>query len=83
MVHIWYKKKKLKKINIVHFRSLSALNMQKHFLFLSSFEHVNFTINEKYFKKHYDNPNCYDSLVIFQTYKNAIIRSVHSLEWLL
>jgi hypothetical protein len=32
--------------------------MQKHFLFVSSFEHV-----------------------IFQTYKNAILKSVHSLGW--
>jgi hypothetical protein len=31
--------------------------MQKHFLFVSSFEHVNFAINKKYSKKHYDNPN--------------------------
>jgi hypothetical protein len=61
---------------------LSALNMQKHFLFVSSFEHVNFLINEKYSKKLYDNPNYYASLVIFQTYKNAILKSVHSLGWL-
>jgi hypothetical protein len=62
---------------------LSALNMQKHFLFVSNFEHVNFVINEKYSKKLYDNPNYYASLVIFQTYKNAISESVHSLGWLL
>jgi hypothetical protein len=57
--------------------------MQKHFLFVSSFEHVNFAINEKYSIKHYDNPNYYASLVIFQTYKNAILKNVHSLGWLL
>jgi hypothetical protein len=62
---------------------LSALNMQKHFLFVSSFEHVNFTINGKYFKNIYDNPNYYASLVIFQTFKNAILKNVHSLGWLL
>jgi hypothetical protein len=28
---------------------LNALNMQKHFLFVSSFEHVKISINEKYF----------------------------------
>jgi hypothetical protein len=39
--------------------------MQKHFLFVLSFEHVKFTIDEKYFKKNYDNPNYYASLVIF------------------
>jgi len=50
--------------------------MQKYFLFLSSFEHENFAINGKYSKKHYDNPNYYASLLIFQIYKNAILRSV-------
>jgi hypothetical protein len=50
---------------------------------VSSFEHVNFAINGKYSKKNYDNPNYYASLVIFQTYKNAILRNVHSLRWLL
>jgi hypothetical protein len=29
--------------------------MQKHFLFVVSFEHVNFAINGKYFQKNYDN----------------------------
>jgi hypothetical protein len=48
-----------------------------------NFEHVNFTINEKYSKKNYDNPNYYVSLVIFQTYKNAVLKNVHSLGWLL
>jgi hypothetical protein len=48
-----------------------------------SFEHVTFTINEKYFKKIYDNPNYFASLVIFQTYKNVVLRSVHSLGWFL
>jgi hypothetical protein len=46
---------------------------------VSRFENVNFAINGKYSKKHYDNPNYYASLVIFQTYKNAILKSVHSL----
>jgi hypothetical protein len=69
------------KTRIVHSRSLNGLNMQKHFWFVSNFEHVNFAINETYSKKHYDNPNYYASLVIFQTYKNAILRSVHSLRW--
>jgi hypothetical protein len=32
---------------IVHSQGLSALNMQDHFLFMSSFEHVNFVINGK------------------------------------
>jgi hypothetical protein len=39
---------------------------------VSSFEHVNFAINGKYSKEIYDNTNYYASLVIFQTYKNAI-----------
>ncbi len=49
---------------------------------MSSFEHINFAINEKYSQKYYDNPNYYASLVIFQTYKNVILKNVHSLEWL-
>jgi hypothetical protein len=48
--------------------------MQKHFLFVSSFEHVNFAINGKYFLNNYDNPNYYDSLVIFQTYKKCVFK---------
>jgi len=53
------------------------------FLFLLSFEHVNFVINEKYSQKDYENPNYYASLMIFQTYKNAILRNVHLLGQLL
>jgi hypothetical protein len=49
-----------------------CFNMQKHFKFVSSFGHINFKNNEKYSKRNYDNPNYYASLVIFQTYKNAI-----------
>jgi hypothetical protein len=49
---------------------------------VSSFEHANATINGKYSQKHYDNPNYYVSLMIFQRYKNAILKSVHSLGWL-
>jgi hypothetical protein len=41
----------LKKIGIVYFQGLSVLNMQKHFKFVLSFEHVKFAINEKYSKK--------------------------------
>jgi hypothetical protein len=77
------KKGRLKKIGTIHFRGLNALNMQKHFWFVSSFEHVKFAINKIYSKKNYDNPNYYFSLVIFQTYKNVVLRSVHSLGWLL
>jgi hypothetical protein len=53
------------------------------FLFVSSCEHIKFSINGKYSKKLYDNPNSYASLVIFQTYKNAILKSDHSLGWFL
>jgi hypothetical protein len=49
---------------------------------VSSFEHINFAFNEKYSKNFYDNPKYYISLVIFQTYKNAILKTVHSLGWL-
>jgi hypothetical protein len=53
------------------------------FLRFDYFEHVNFAINEKYSKGNYHNSNYYVSLVIFQTYKNVILRNVHSLWWLL
>jgi hypothetical protein len=43
---VWKKKKKKKN---VHSWGLSVLNMQKHFWFMSNFEHVNFVINGKYF----------------------------------
>jgi hypothetical protein len=33
------------------------MNMQNHFGFVSSFEHVNFAINGKYSKTFYDNSN--------------------------
>ncbi len=77
------KKGCLKKTKIVHSWGFNALNMQKQFWFVLSVENVNFAINGKYFQKHYDNPNHYASLAIFQTYKNAILRNVHSLRWLL
>jgi hypothetical protein len=41
---------------------------------VSNFEHVNFAINGEYSKKLFDNLNYYASLVIFQTYKNAVLR---------
>jgi len=55
------KKRHLPKTKTIHFRGLSALNMQKQFWFVSSFEHVNF-VNSK---KNYANPNYYVSIVIF------------------
>jgi hypothetical protein len=42
-----------------------------------------FAINGKYSHKNYENPNYYVSFVIFQTYKNAILRNINSLERLL
>jgi hypothetical protein len=45
---------------------------------VSSFEHINFAIIGKYSKKHYENPSHYASLVIFQTYKNVVLKNVHS-----
>jgi len=32
-------------------------------------------------KKIYDNPKYYVSFMIFQTYKNIVLRNVHSLGW--
>jgi hypothetical protein len=80
--HLVEKKDVQTKTKIVHFQGLNALNMQKHFWLVSSFEHVNFVINGKYSKLFYDNPNNYVSLVIFQTYKNVVLRNVHPLGWL-
>jgi len=72
-----------KKTKIVHFQGLSVLNMQTYLWFVSNFENVNFVNNGKYSKQNYDNPNYYASLVIFQTYKNVVLRNAHSLGWLL
>jgi len=47
------------------------------FWLVSKFENVIFTINGKYYNNIYDNPNYYASLVIFQTYKNVVLRNVH------
>jgi hypothetical protein len=72
-----------KKLGIVHFRGLSALNMQKHFLFVSSFKHVSFIVNETYSKKILQSkPLCF-LYMIFETYKNVVLNNVHSLGWLL
>jgi hypothetical protein len=67
----------------VHFQGLNALDMQFKKKFVSSFEHVNSAINEIYSNKNYDNMNYYAFVVIFQTYKNVVLKSVHSLGWLL
>ncbi len=53
------------------------------FIFVLRFEHVNFAINENIPKNNYDNLNYYVSVVTFQTYKNVVLRSDHSLGWLL
>jgi hypothetical protein len=74
--HLVEKKIRLKKTTIAHSQNLSVVDMQKHFLFFSSFEHVNFKINKKYSRINYDNPNYYASLMIFQTYKNTILSSI-------
>jgi hypothetical protein len=77
------KKGCLKKTKIVHSQGLSALNMQKKNWFVSSFEHVNYAINGKYSKNNSNNLNYYVSLVIFQTYTNIVLKSVHSFGWFL
>jgi hypothetical protein len=41
----------IEKITIAKKQGLNVLNMQKHFLFMSSFEDINFAINGKYSKK--------------------------------
>jgi len=75
------KKNMFKKVRIIYFQSFSVLNTLKFFSFVSSFEHINFAINGKYSQKHYDNSNYCVSFMIFQTYKNAILRSVHAFTW--
>jgi len=61
---------------LVDFGKMNEINVANKF--------VCFGIDEKYFlKNHYDTPNYYVSLVIFQIYKNIILRNVHSLGWLL
>jgi hypothetical protein len=72
MVHICWEKKKFEKKKVIHFRGLSALKMQKHFLFVSSFENINFAFNEKYSKNFNENPNYYVYFVIFQTYRTVV-----------
>ncbi len=59
------KKRCLKKKRTIHSWGLDALNIQKHFWFVPSFEHVDFAINGKYSKNICDNPNYYVSLMIF------------------
>jgi len=50
---------------------------------VSKSENVIFVINGKYYKNIYENPNYYASQVIFQTYKNVVLRNVHSFGWFL
>jgi hypothetical protein len=47
-------------------------HVKKKLSFVSSFEHINFAINEKHSKNIYDNPNYYVSFFIFQTCKNVV-----------
>jgi hypothetical protein len=79
--HLVEKKDVLEKKKDCPFSRFECFEQAIFFGFVSSFEHVNFAINRNYFKKHYENPNYYVSLVIFQTYKNAVLKSVHSLGW--
>jgi hypothetical protein len=69
----------LKKNKDCSFLRFECFEHEKTFWFASCFEHVNFAINGKYSKKNNDNSNYYVSFMIFQTYKNIILRNVHSL----
>jgi hypothetical protein len=67
------KKKCLKKTwTKIHSWGLNALYMQKYFWFVSSFEHVKFTISEKHSQNIMTIQTIMLPFVIFQTYKNAI-----------
>jgi hypothetical protein len=68
-----------RKTKIVHSWSLNAVNMQKHFLFVSSFEDVKFGINGKHSKFFL---TIQTIMLIFQRYKNVVLKSVHSLGWI-
>jgi len=77
------KKEHLKKTRNVHSDIWMFWACKNIFKFVSSFEHVKFAVNGKYSQKIYENPNYYIFLVIFQTYKNAILKNVHSPKWFL
>jgi hypothetical protein len=77
------KKKDVWKNKDYPFLNFVYCELAKTFLFVLSFECVNFVVNEKYSKRNYDNLNYYASLMIFQTYKNVVLRSAHSFGWLL
>jgi hypothetical protein len=77
--HLVKKIRWLKKNKDCPFSRFECFEHAIFFIFVSNFEHVNFAINGKYSQKNHDNPNYYVSFVIFQTYKNAILNSVHSL----
>jgi hypothetical protein len=83
IMHIWFLKKDVWKKHKLSIFEVSMLWTCNFFLFVSSFENVNFAINKIYFNKNYDNLNYYASIVIFQIYKNVVLRNVHSLGWLL
>jgi len=48
---------------------------------VSSFEHINFGMNGKYSKNIYENPNYYAFIMIFQIYRNVVLKIVHALGW--
>jgi hypothetical protein len=59
-------------------KSTFEKNKDCSFLKFECFEHIKFVINGKYSQKNYDNPNYYASFMIFQTYKNVVLKIVHS-----
>jgi hypothetical protein len=71
----------LKKTRIIHFWGLSALNLQKHFLFVSRFEHVNLMKNIP--KNIMTIQTIMFPLWSFKHTKMYFLRNVHSLGWLL
>jgi hypothetical protein len=52
-------KKMFEKTKDYPFSRFECFEHAKKNWFVSKFEHVNFSINEKYFKNNYDNPNYY------------------------
>jgi hypothetical protein len=79
--HLVEKKDVWKKWTI-HSQYLNVLNTLKKNLCVKLWACKLCEFNGKYSKKNYDNPNYFVSLMIFQTCKNTILRSVHSLGWL-
>jgi len=62
---------------IIHSQGLSTLNMQFLKSLCQALNMLTLQLMRNISPKKNDNPNYYASLVIFQTHKNAILKSIH------